>query len=60
MHVFDSPEREAAQAALDLHAAHLQLAAAQTRYAHAMDALDAAQKSAEAEIDQLNKELAES
>ncbi|MEV6219779.1 hypothetical protein [Nocardia sp. NPDC051833] len=57
---FDTPEFEAAQAALNLEAAHRQLADAQARYARAMEALAAAQAEAEAEIDELNKDLDES
>ncbi|MFC4128903.1 hypothetical protein [Nocardia rhizosphaerae] len=60
MSYFDTPEHEAAQAALNLDAAHRQLAEAQARYARAMEALAAAQAAAEAEIDQLNMELDES
>ncbi|MFD6400804.1 hypothetical protein [Nocardia sp. NPDC060249] len=59
MSYFDTPELEAARAALDVESATFQLAEAQSRYADAMHALDAAQKAAEAEIDQLNKEFEE-
>lgn len=57
---FDTPELEAAQAILNVQAAQLQLADAQDRCARAMHALAAAQAAAEAEIDELNKDLDES
>ena len=60
MSYFDTPELEAAQASLDLEAAHLRLADAQARYVRALEALAAAQAAAEAEIDELNKDLDES
>ncbi|WP_043654377.1 hypothetical protein [Nocardia thailandica] len=60
MSYFDAPEREAAEAALALQSAQFSLLDAELRLARAQRALAEAQAAAEAEIDQLNKELTES